>query len=57
MSKHLECNGPCEQGRKPCPCPEACRVPDEGQMYLEDVAIACGFTAFVLFLLLVVGAI
>lgn len=51
------CSGPCEQGKKPCPTPEACRVPDEGQMYLKDVAIACGFTAFVLFLLLVVGAI
>ena len=52
------CSGPCKQGRKPCPTPEACRrVPDEGQMYLEDVAIACGLTAFVLFLLFVVGAI
>ena len=51
------CSGPCEQGKKPCPTPEACRVPDKGQMYWEDVAIAVGLTAFVAFLIFVVGAI
>lgn len=52
------CSGPCEQGKKPCPTPEACRVPDEGQkMYWEDVTIAVGLTAFVLFLIFVVGGV
>ena len=23
------CNGPCDQGRLPCPCPAACQFEDE----------------------------
>lgn len=23
---HPSCTGPCHQGRKPCPCPESCRL-------------------------------
>lgn len=25
----MSCNGPCDQGRKPCPTPAACQVFDE----------------------------
>lgn len=25
---HPACSGACNQGRDPCPCPEACQVPD-----------------------------
>ncbi len=25
------CNGPCDQGRRPCPTPEACGMPEEPQ--------------------------
>lgn len=24
------CTGPCQQGRKHCPCPSACEVPEAG---------------------------
>lgn len=28
---HMHCTGPCEQGRKPCPAPDACeRVNTDG---------------------------
>ena len=45
MSKHLECNGPCDQGRKACPTPWACEVedPPEHNMFmvvLKDVITA-----------------
>lgn len=26
--KQFFCNGPCEQGKKPCPVPEACSRPE-----------------------------
>lgn len=26
------CAGPCEQGRKLCPCPEACETPDKDSL-------------------------
>lgn len=25
----MSCNGPCNQGRNPCPTPEACQTADE----------------------------
>ena len=39
------CNGPCDQGRKPCPCPSACGLeePPEHDMLrvvLGDLMIA-----------------
>jgi hypothetical protein len=42
------CAGPCDQGRKPCPCPEACGVPqnedapqpDMVRVVLGDAVIA-----------------
>jgi hypothetical protein len=31
----MSCTGPCNQGRKPCPCPEACGNPTyDGSMEL-----------------------
>jgi len=38
----VNCNGPCEQGRKPCPCPNACIREEEHKprVYWEDVVIA-----------------
>lgn len=26
MCLRMQCDGPCEQGRKPCPCPAACQI-------------------------------
>ena len=33
------CHGPCEQGRKPCPCPTACEISQDE----EDDALALKF--------------
>ena len=30
------CNGPCEQGKKQCPCPNSCQSPSE-DMAMEDL--------------------
>ena len=38
-----ECTGPCGQGRKPCPTPDACRLP-EGFTPL-DAVLATTFAA------------
>lgn len=40
MSKH--CHGPCEQGRKPCPTPDACElqeVEDEHLMLATVIVV------------------
>ena len=39
------CNGPCDQGRKPCPCPSACGLEEPPQhsimrVILGDLVIA-----------------
>ena len=39
------CTGPCEQGRRPCPCPHACwrdepPEPDHARVVFIDAAIA-----------------
>ena len=34
------CTGPCDQGRKPCPTPDACRITDEE--WRRDFAPAIG---------------
>ena len=40
------CNGPCDQGRKPCPCPAACGFDSEPpehdpvRVVLFDVVVA-----------------
>jgi hypothetical protein len=33
------CNGPCAQGRKPCPIPEACEVGDSNLVGLVPVVL------------------
>lgn len=25
----MSCSGPCQQGKKPCPCPQSCQTPDD----------------------------
>ena len=55
------CNGPCDQGRKPCPCPSACGLeePPEHDMLrvvLGDLIIAVALVAVVaVVVLLAVG--
>ena len=55
------CNGPCDQGRKPCPCPSACGLeePPEHDMMrviLGDLVIAVALVAVVaVVVLLAVG--
>ena len=60
------CNGPCDQGRKPCPCPEACgvpRVPDEDapqqdifRVVLQDLVVSIAVLAvFAVIVLWVAG--
>jgi hypothetical protein len=45
------CNGPCNQGRRRCPTPEACGLsdepPDSGSVraVLRDVLLACAVLA------------
>ena len=41
------CDGPCDQGRKPCPCPPACVIdvedppkPNHMRVVLTDLVIA-----------------
>ena len=29
LPHYASCHGPCDQGRKKCPCPAACEAPDE----------------------------
>ena len=36
------CTGPCQQGRAPCPCPDACEVP-EASITRTALAIAAWF--------------
>lgn len=55
------CTGPCDQGRKPCPCPSACGLeePPEHDMMrviLGDLVIAVALVAVVaVVVLLAVG--
>lgn len=52
------CNGPCDQGRKPCPCPAACGLdepppPDMLKVVLGDLIIAVALVAVVAVVVLV----
>lgn len=38
------CTGHCQQGRAPCPCPDACEVP-EGSVTRAALAIAAWFAS------------
>lgn len=55
------CNGPCDQGRKSCPCPAACGLdepppPDMLKVVLGDLIIAVALVAVVaVVVLLAVG--
>ena len=33
LPHYSRCTGPCDQGRKPCPCPVACESHDESSYY------------------------
>ena len=43
----IQCHGPCEQGRKPCPTPDACelREEDEGNEFFYICVIAVTFVS------------
>lgn len=35
-----ECQNYCEQGRRPCPCPQACEMPDDkADEYVAQVTL------------------
>lgn len=48
MSPH--CHGPCQQGRKPCPTPDACELQegDDAQLVLATVIVAVATLVIVL---------
>jgi hypothetical protein len=37
------CTSHCDQGRKPCPCPDACQVPADEEAALIGDLLAAGF--------------
>lgn len=52
------CNGPCDQGRKPCPCPAACGLdepppPDMLKVVMGDLKITVALVAVVAVVVLV----
>jgi hypothetical protein len=49
------CYGPCQQGRKPCPCPQACEIEEEGinEYTLFGLGIATGVLITMLVILAV----
>lgn len=43
-----QCSGPCQQGRVPCPCPQACDARDDDEEHLNvfrGLLVAIGATA------------
>lgn len=52
------CSGPCDQGRRACPTPEACQAPDESGLPgpAMALAIAIGLIAIIAALSLAIGA-
>lgn len=52
------CSGPCQQGRRACPTPEACQAPDESGLPgpAMALAIAIGLIAIIAALSLAIGA-
>ena len=56
------CNGPCQQGRVPCPTPEACEVDAEepnfyGRQYWCEVLTDAALTACVAALVMLVAVV
>lgn len=54
------CNGPCQQGRLPCPTPEACEVDEEepsfyGREHWKEVLTDAALTACAAGLVMVVA--
>ena len=52
------CNGPCDQGRRPCPCPAACGLeepppPDMLKVVMGDLVIAVALVAVVAVVVLI----
>jgi hypothetical protein len=52
----MSCTGPCEQGRKTCPTPEACQRPDHdggmellGMLMIYLMGVASGTVFCILF--------
>ena len=35
------CSGPCEQGKKPCPCPQSCQQPDDDKEMADSLMRLC----------------
>ena len=52
------CSGPCQQGRRACPTPDACRRPDDSGLPgpAMALAIAIGLIAIIAALSLAIGA-
>ena len=52
------CSGPCDQGRRACPTPEACQAPDDSGLPgpAMALAIAVGLIAVIAAVSLVLGA-
>lgn len=55
--KQFECHGPCDQGRRPCPTPEACVMPDEDapkhevfKVVMKDIAISVALITVIFFI-------
>ena len=60
MNHPTGCAGPCDQGRKPCPCHEACgvpRVPDENPPQQDIVRVVLGDLAIAVLLVGIIAAI
>ena len=60
MNHPTGCAGPCDQGRKPCPCPEACgvpRVPDEDAPEQDIVRVVLGDLVIAVLLVAVVAVV
>lgn len=50
------CTGPCDQGRKQCPTPDACELRDSGDDGLEAVGLVVAIIALLTVMGLVVAA-
>lgn len=36
----MSCSGPCDQGKKPCPCPQSCQLKHQDTPPNSDLALA-----------------
>ena len=58
-TRRPSCSGPCQQGRRTCPTPEACQRPDDSGLpgLALTLAIAIGLIAVIATVSLVLGQI